>query len=114
MLGFAILGGVSGSLIWTSTIAVIGHWFSARRGIATGLATTAGGFGGIIFPLLIERLMPQLGYIWTVCVLASIAAFSSFVGILLMSTRIPTSATSSRMFDMAGFTDPTFSLTVGR
>lgn len=112
MLGFAILGGISGSLIWTSTIATIGHWFSARRGIATGLATTAGGFGGIIFPLLIERLMPQLGYSRTICVLALIAAFSSFVGILLMSTRISSTADKSPIFDIAGFKDPTFSLTV--
>ena len=112
MLGFSILGGISGSLIWTSTIATIGHWFSARRGIATGLATTAGGFGGILFPLLIESLMPKVGYKWTICVLASISAFASGVGMLLMSTRISPSATKSSMFDMNGFKDASFGLTV--
>ena len=112
MLGFAVLRGISGSLVWMATIAVLGHWFSEKRGIATGLATTAGGFGGIIFPLLIERLMPQLGYTRTICVIASIAAFSSFVSLLLLSPRIPTSPTKSLMFDMDGFKDPTFSLAV--
>ncbi|KAH7364736.1 major facilitator superfamily domain-containing protein [Rhexocercosporidium sp. MPI-PUGE-AT-0058] len=112
MLGFSILGGTSSSLIWTSTIATIGHWFSMRRGLATGLATTAGGIGGVIFPLLLNTLIPRLGFPWSIRIIALFSTFSCGTGILLTSTRIPPSISQKPLFDMTGFKDTCFSLTV--
>jgi MFS family permease len=112
MLGFSVLGGLSASLIWTSTIATIGHWFSARRGLATGLATTAGGIGGIIFPILIQTLIPQVGYPWAVRIIAFICVGFSSAGVALMSTRLPSNTAKKPRFDFQGFTDKRFTLTI--
>ena len=110
MLGFSVLGGLSASLIWTSTIATIGHWFSARRGFATGLATTAGGIGGIIFPLLFQTLIPRVGYSWTILIIAFICSAFSVISISLMSTRLPTHR--KPIFDFQGFRDKRFTITI--
>ncbi|KAL2060201.1 hypothetical protein VTL71DRAFT_9596 [Oculimacula yallundae] len=112
MLGFSILGGTSSSLIWTSTIATIGHWFSIRRGFATGLATTAGGIGGVIFPTLLGVLIPKVGFSWSIRIIALVSAVSCSTGVLLTSTRIPPSASRKALFDTRGFNDGCFSLTI--
>ncbi|KAL2113478.1 hypothetical protein VUR80DRAFT_3878 [Thermomyces stellatus] len=45
-----VVGGISASLSFNFTNAVIGHWFSKRRGLTTGIACTAGGLGGVAVP----------------------------------------------------------------
>ncbi|PVH72048.1 MFS monocarboxylate transporter-like protein [Cadophora sp. DSE1049] len=112
MLGFSLLGGASSSLIWTSTIATIGHWFSSHRGFATGLATTAGGIGGVIFPTLLGTLIPKLGFTYSILIIALVSAISCTTGVLLTSTRIPPSRSQKSLFDMKGFRDSCFCLTI--
>jgi len=112
MLGFSVLGGLSSSLIWTSTIATIGHWFSARRGLATGIATTAGAIGGIIFPLMIQALIPRVGFAWTMRILGFVSIGFNGVAFALMSTRIPPSVVKKPRFDFQGFKDNRFTLTI--
>jgi sugar phosphate permease len=61
-LSFSVLGGISSSTLFTPPIAAVCHWFNIRRGWATGVACTAGGLGGVIFPLIIflQHLMLAL------------------------------------------------------
>ncbi|KAH6955956.1 major facilitator superfamily domain-containing protein [Ilyonectria sp. MPI-CAGE-AT-0026] len=56
LLVFGICNGIGCSLLFTPCIAVVGHFFHVRRGLATGIASTGGSVGGIIFPLLLQRL----------------------------------------------------------
>lgn len=44
----------------------VAHWFSERRGLASGIAFIGGGFGGVIFPLILQSLIPQIGWQWSV------------------------------------------------
>ncbi|KAG6031180.1 hypothetical protein E4U41_007654, partial [Claviceps citrina] len=46
-LSFGVLCGLGSSLVFTPSVAAVGHWFRRRRGFATGMASTAGGIGGI-------------------------------------------------------------------
>ena len=54
MLVFGILGGASTSLIFSPSLASIGHWFKVRRGFATGIGATGGALGGIVYPLMLQ------------------------------------------------------------
>lgn len=66
MVVFGVIGGLATSLTFTPSVAAIGHWFNKKRGNATGIAATGGAFGGIVFPLLLENLIPKIG----VCILS--------------------------------------------
>lgn len=112
MLSFGILGGASSSLIWTSSIATVGHWFLDRRGLATGLATTAGPVGGVVFPLVIQKLIPAIGFAWAVRVIGFICLGLGLVGISLMKTRLPPDRSVKRAFNLRGFKDIRFILTI--
>ena len=62
LLTYSILCGIGSSLIFTPAIGSIAHFFYRRRGATTGLAATGGSTGGIIFPLMLQRLFPEIGF----------------------------------------------------
>jgi MFS family permease len=55
MLAHACFG-ISGSVLYTPATAVVGHWFLKRRGTATGIVSTGVGLGGVIYPIMLNRL----------------------------------------------------------
>jgi len=79
LLCYSVLGGLGGALLNTPAYGCVAHFFNARRGLATGIATTAGGIGGILFPLLLQQLLPRIGFAWSTRVL----------GALLLTLAIP-------------------------
>ncbi|KAB8446198.1 hypothetical protein FH972_025180 [Carpinus fangiana] len=86
---FSLVGGVGTSLLFTPSIAAVSHWFAKRRGTATGLAATGGSFGGIIFPLMLQSLLPKVGWGWSTRILGFLVLFLAIAGILLCRSRLP-------------------------
>lgn len=112
MLAFGCLGGSASSILWTSSIATLGHWFQQNRALATGLATTAGGVGGVVYPLLFGRLSQQVGFPWTMRCFALISAFCFVLGLFLVRTRLPRNPHAKQVLDWRGFTDLRFVITM--
>lgn len=112
ILAFSILGGVASSILWTSSIATIGHWFQWNRGLATGLATTAGGFGGVFLPILFNHLTPKIGFSWSIRCFALFSTICFLISLLLLRTRLPRNRQARLMLDWGGFRDSRFLLTM--
>ncbi|KAJ6155679.1 hypothetical protein N7470_006245 [Penicillium chermesinum] len=87
MLGFSVLGGISSSMVFTPSLGCIAHWFLRRRALATGVAATAGGIGGIIFPVLVSNLAGRLGFPWAMRVIGFISAVFCALSVALLRTR---------------------------
>ncbi|KAL3451135.1 major facilitator superfamily domain-containing protein [Aspergillus insuetus] len=79
ILTFSIFSGIGGALLNTPAFAVIAHYFFLHRGLATGIAASAGGIGGIIFPLVLRRTLSSLGFAWSMRIL----------GFILLAVLIP-------------------------
>lgn len=88
-LSFSVLGGLSASTLFTPAVSAVGHWFNIRRGYATGIACTAGGFGGVIFPIIIMFAAPKVGFPWALRIIALICLVSGALACLLVKTRLP-------------------------
>ena len=88
MLTFGVLCGASTSLIFSPSVAAIGHWFKERRGLAVGVGTTGGALGGIFWPLVMQYLIPQIGWAWTMRTLGFIYALLLSIGSFLCRTRL--------------------------
>jgi MFS family permease len=112
ILSFGILGGLSSSILWTTSIATLGHWFSHNRGLATGLATTAGGFGGVLYPIMFTQLVTRIGFAWTIRCFALLSAACFLGGTFLLKTRLPRNARARLSLDWRGFRDMRFFLTM--
>ncbi|CAI7658986.1 unnamed protein product [Penicillium crustosum] len=88
-LSFSVLGGISASTLFTPPLAAVGHWFNVRRGWATGVACTAGGVGGCIFPLIILFAAPHIGFEWAIRIIALVCAVTCSIACLTVRTRLP-------------------------
>ncbi|UQC80967.1 major facilitator superfamily transporter [Colletotrichum lupini] len=110
LLTFGVLGGVSASLLFNPSIAAVGHWFSERRALATGIACTAGGVGGVVFPLIILYMAPRVGFPWAIRTVGFICAAASVLACTLLKKRLPPSKTSSGAIDLKALKETKFGL----
>lgn len=89
-LCIGVLGGLATSLLFTSAICTVQHWFYARRGLATGVAVSGGSLGGIVFPLILEALFPRIGFAWATRAKALMLLPFVVAGCFLMRARFST------------------------
>ncbi|KAF3061386.1 putative transporter MCH4 [Daldinia childiae] len=89
MLCWGILNGIATSFLFTPCLTAIGHFFHERRGFASGLASTGGGLGGVIFPLIMQSLFDRVGWGWTIRILGFICLFLLTFAGLLVKRRLP-------------------------
>lgn len=111
LLSFGVLGGISASLLFTPAISAVGHWFHKRRAFATGIACTAGGTGGIVFPLIILYLAPRIGFGWSIRIIAFICAGCSVVAVCLLRKRLPHNKKAGAAMDFKALKDTSYALT---
>ncbi|KAJ9652591.1 hypothetical protein H2198_008160 [Neophaeococcomyces mojaviensis] len=112
ILAFSIVGGVGTSLVFTSSIAAVSHWFSVERGRWTGLACAGGGVSGIIIPLALHALLPQIGWAWSTRVLGLMNVLLAICANLFIRGRLPAKPTTraSTMPNLVMFKDKTMLL----
>jgi len=117
VLVFSILGGTGTSLVFTPSIAAVGHWFYRSRGTFTGIACVGGSLGGIIFPLVLQRLFdtPGIGWSWAQRILALISVPLAVCANVFIRSRLPPKRPITKanlLPDPMIFRDPTFTLVV--
>ncbi|KAH8887316.1 MFS general substrate transporter [Thozetella sp. PMI_491] len=79
ILDYSVLAGFGGALLNTPAYGAIAHFFHARRGLAIGVATAAGAIGGVAFPILMQKLVPLIGFAWS----------SRIVGFIFLALAVP-------------------------
>lgn len=89
LLTYSIMGGLGGALLNSPAYGTIAHFFNVRRGFATGIASTAGGVGGIVFPIMLQKLLPRLGFAWSTRILGFILLAVAVPANLWIRTRLP-------------------------
>uniref|UniRef100_A0A8H7NCK1 Major facilitator superfamily (MFS) profile domain-containing protein n=1 Tax=Bionectria ochroleuca TaxID=29856 RepID=A0A8H7NCK1_BIOOC len=112
LLSFGFCGGISASLLFNPALSVVGHWFCKRRALATGLACTAGGLGGIGFSLIIQHLAPRIGFPWAMRVVALISLVLLLVANVFLRKRIPDNKDAKLYMDFRLLRDAKFAITV--
>ncbi|KAH8649164.1 major facilitator superfamily domain-containing protein [Xylariales sp. PMI_506] len=71
-LTHGIISPIGQSMISSAAILSLSTWFQTRRSLATGIAYTGSSAGAIILPIVLGRLLPAVGYGWTMRVSALI------------------------------------------
>ncbi|KAL4888451.1 major facilitator superfamily domain-containing protein [Aspergillus ambiguus] len=107
-----IVGGTGASMVQTSAISVISHFFQRHRGVAMGAASSGASIGGICIPLLMDKLTPRIGWSWATRVVALVCFILAVIGCLLMrSTQPKKSGWSAVMPTLSILADPVVGLT---
>ncbi|SMQ51434.1 unnamed protein product [Zymoseptoria tritici ST99CH_3D7] len=116
-LSQGILFGLSVSFGVQPALAVIGQHFKKHRAMAMGLAAGGSSIGGVCLPIMFARMVPRIGFAWTIR-LATLIFFCCFMGAMLLSRtkRTPSGSVAvvrkplhlGTLFDFAGYRDPRY------
>ncbi|CAO1629782.1 unnamed protein product [Parajaminaea phylloscopi] len=83
--------GLSFGIIFPLSVAVPAQWFNRRRAFAFGILATGSSVGGVIFPIMAQRLLPKIGFGWTMRVIGFMCLGLLIFAWFAMRTRLPPS-----------------------
>ncbi|CCM05421.1 uncharacterized protein FIBRA_07638 [Fibroporia radiculosa] len=106
-LSQGLLFGMGLACIFNPSLAVVGHWFRRKRAYAIGIVASGSSVGGVFFPVMLQRLIPTVGFPWAVRSVAFICLACLSISCATMRTRLPPSRNISLrgFFDIGGFRD---------
>lgn len=108
LLTFGIVGGIGAALVSTVAMACVPHWFEIRAGMAIGTASAGSGLGGIVFPFVMRAGFSNIGFKWTMRVLAFVVGFLCLLGSFMVRARLPRKKSSKAVIDLRCFKDLKF------
>ncbi|KAK1779047.1 major facilitator superfamily domain-containing protein [Copromyces sp. CBS 386.78] len=84
-----ILTGFGLGMCFMPPLSVVNSYFSKKkRSFALGLSATGTGVGSIVFPAIIQQLIPEIGFAWAVRCQAFVALAISVVALALVRPRL--------------------------
>ncbi|KAK1984981.1 major facilitator superfamily domain-containing protein [Colletotrichum cereale] len=87
LLAQAFCVGLGAGCLYIPSVAIIPQYFSARRALATGVATTGSSLGGVVYPLIVQGLLPRLGFPWAVRVFAFVSLATNAFSLAVLRQR---------------------------
>ncbi|KAG0642823.1 major facilitator superfamily domain-containing protein [Tuber brumale] len=84
-----IVSSIGASLIFYPALGDVPTWFFKRRAFAFGVVTSGSSLGGVILPIMIQRLIPQVGYGWTMRITAFVILGMMIIANLTLRSRLP-------------------------
>jgi MFS family permease len=64
MLSQGVCSAIGASLIFTPAVTCVSTWFFKKRGMAIGLAAAGSSLGGVLFPIIVSRMIDEVGFGW--------------------------------------------------
>ncbi|KAJ5937938.1 monocarboxylate transporter [Penicillium verhagenii] len=75
--------------IFQPSVNAIPSWFDKKRGTAYGILATGSSLGGVIFPIMVSRLINEIGYGWAMRVAAFLIMILLVTTALTVRSRVP-------------------------
>ncbi|KAJ9487113.1 hypothetical protein VN97_g6212 [Penicillium thymicola] len=103
--GFVV--GIGTGCLFVPCVAIIPQYFTTKMGAAMGAAASGSALGGVIYPIVLYRLINQIGFPWAVRVIGFIALGTLLIPISIMRLRVQPPKVRA-MVDPTAFKDPAY------
>ncbi|KAF2173881.1 hypothetical protein M409DRAFT_62108 [Zasmidium cellare ATCC 36951] len=90
-------------MIFFPAMASITTWFYKKRAFAFGIVAAGSSLGGVIFPIMIQRLIDDVGFGWSMRIAAFLILFLMIIANLTITSRMPPRKTP---FKLMAFIEP--------
>lgn len=107
MLAQGVCVGIGAGMAFMPSVAIVGTYFSTRRSTAMGITATGSSIGGIIYPIVLKKLIENLGFRWAVRVMAFIMLGTLLISVAVMRPRLPPRK-SGPLINVENLLDPIF------
>ncbi|GAA5842506.1 hypothetical protein JCM3766R1_002613 [Sporobolomyces carnicolor] len=81
--------GVASGIAFLPAASSVSHWFKHRRATALGVLATGSSIGGVVYPIMLNRLFIRLGFAWTVRAVGFLNLALLIVANLTINSRLP-------------------------
>lgn len=109
VLSHGICVGIANGCLFAPGVALVATYFSTKKSLAIGISASGGAVGGLIFPVMVQKLLPQIGFGWTMRSLGLVDAILLVTVNSFARQRVPPRR-SGQFFDLPSFKDPTYLL----
>lgn len=87
-LAQGICSPLGASFVFSPALSCTATWFEKRRALAFGVVSSGSSLGGVVFPTMLSRLLPTIGFGWTVRIAAFIVLALLIIANLTVRSRI--------------------------
>ncbi|KAK4867130.1 hypothetical protein LT330_007871 [Penicillium expansum] len=102
-LAQSVCSGTGTSLIFTPAMTSPMTYFRKRRALAGGLTVAGSSLGGVIFPLMVNNLLSEVGFAWTMRICAFLILGLWGIAMLTISSNLPH---ARKEFNLANYLRP--------
>lgn len=88
LLSQGVCSALGASMIFYPSMSCVVTYFLRKRSFALGITATGSSIGGVIFPVMVVKLIPEIGFGWTMRVCAFMILGLMIVGNLTLKSRI--------------------------
>jgi MFS family permease len=81
--------GIANGLHFCPAMSLVSTYFVRKRALVVGVAAMGSCTGGIVFPIIIQQLLPRIGFPWTIRVCGFIMLLTNICTITFYRTRLP-------------------------
>lgn len=112
-LAQSICAAIASSAIFNCCMTSVVSWFFKKRAAAFGIVASGSSLGGFLMPIMIEKVIPKLGFPWTMRIVAFIFLGLLSISCVTVKARLPPRPQPLAVKDyLRGFREPTYALTV--
>ncbi|CAK5267562.1 unnamed protein product [Mycena citricolor] len=105
-----ILTGVCCGVIFGPNLGLVGHWFKRKRGLAMGIAASGSSIGGTVFPIATHKLIPLVGFKWTMRICAFMLLFCLAIANLTLRRRLPPKNVAGGLLNLKAFKSASYTI----
>ncbi|KAK9412855.1 putative Major facilitator superfamily (MFS) profile domain-containing protein [Seiridium unicorne] len=88
-LSQGVLGAAASGAVFNAAMSTVVTWFFKKRGAALGLVASGSSLGGVCLPIMMNRLIPRLGFPWTLRIVAFMFLGLCSIASVTIKSRLP-------------------------
>ena len=111
LLAQAFCIGIGTGCLFVPSVAILSTYFTTKFAFAVGLAASGSSLGGVIYPIVFHKLLPQIGFAWSTRVIGFIILGTMVIPNVCMRVRV-LPAKKRSLLDLPAFKKPAYALTV--
>ena len=81
--------GLGNGSLFCPSLTILSTYFSKKRSLAIGIAAAGSATGGMIFPAMVQQLLPRVGFAWTMRALGFVQLGCLIVCNIGIRPRVP-------------------------
>ena len=108
-LAQGVCTGIGNGLVFCPVLALVSTYFSCNRSLAIGITASGTASGGLVFPTIVQQLLPRIGFPWTMRVIGFVILGIQCVTTAFLKPRLPPRK-SGPLVEWKAFREPPFSI----